>query len=131
MAVARHIFLIFLLLLLLLTFLILIFILLLLLFVPSWPRRQRSRIEMKIKIEKRSKSKMKIKSGILRGGDSQPLSPRIQKQIIVSRHDQVGDFVDLRHCFLGGFDVLAVGQNLAGEEVIEGWDGVAGDESGG
>lgn len=45
--------------------------------------------------------------------------------------DQVGDFVDFAEGFLGLLDVEGVGEDLAGEEMVLGGDGVAGDQEGG
>src|SRR5688572_7048865 len=61
-------------------------------------------------------------------GRSQPHRPRVGEDVVMPRHDLVGDLVHLAHRLLRGADVVRVGQHLAGEEVLLRGYRVAGDE---
>ena len=48
----------------------------------------------------------------------------------MSRDDEVGDLVHFGERFLGLGDVPAIGEDLTGEEMAGGGDGVSGDDGG-
>ena len=55
---------------------------------------------------------------------------RGEEDVVVAGDDEVGDFVHFGEGLLGAFEIVAVGEDLAGEEVAGGGDGVAGDDGG-
>src|ERR1035437_8114369 len=55
---------------------------------------------------------------------------RRQEKVVVAGNDDVGDFKHFEKRFLGLRKIPAVGENLAGEEMGTGGNGVAGDQRG-
>src|SRR6266566_5628176 len=62
---------------------------------------------------------------------SHPGAARVHEHVVVAGDNEVGDLVDFSEGFLRGLDVVGVGEDLAGQEMVLGWDGVACDHDGG
>src|SRR2546423_965504 len=62
---------------------------------------------------------------------SHPGAARVHEHVVMPWDYEVGDLVDFSEGFLRGLDVVGVGEDLAGQEMVLGWDRVAGDHDGG
>src|SRR4051812_18255231 len=61
---------------------------------------------------------------------SHPGASGVYEQVVVTRDDEVGDLVDLAHGFLRLLDVVCVGEDLAGKEVLLRRHGVSREDGG-